>query len=223
MIDFALQRLNMVESQLRPSDITDRRILRAMGEIHREAFLPAQLQAVAYMDEDIRIARPAGGNRLVLAPRTLAKLVQLARVEPSERVLEVGCCSGYGTAVIARLCGEVFSIEADAELARMAVAALDAASVSNAKVANGPLVNGIPQEAPYDAIIVNGAVMRMSDALLDQLKDGGRLVAIVAAPGTGMGRAVVWRRNGSSFDDRAAFDAQADVLPGFELHPEFAL
>lgn len=222
MTDFALQRLNMVESQLRPSDITDRRILRAMGEIRREAYLPSHLQALAYMDDDIRLSRgPGAAPRVVLAPRTLAQLIQLARIEPNERVLEIGCATGYATAILARLARDVFAVEVDGELARMAVAALDGDGVQNAKVASGALQNGIPQEAPYDVIFVNGALSDAPPALLDQLKDGGRLVAVEA--GQGMGRALVWWRNGPSFDKRTVFDARAEMLPGFEVQPEFSL
>lgn len=222
MTDFAMQRLNMVESQLRPSDITDRRILRAMADIKRESYLPAHLQALAYMDEDIRIGSGGkGARRTMMAPRTLALLIQLARIEPGERVLEVGCGGGYATAVLARLAGQVLAVECDAELARAASAALAADGIGNAKVVTGALSQGHAAEAPYDAILVNGGLVEPPAGLLDQLRDGGRLVAVSVRDG--FGRAAVWMRHGMSYDRRTVFDASASVLPGLEVQPAFSL
>ncbi len=223
MSDFAMQRSNMVESQLRPCDITDRRILRAMGEVNREAFLPSQLRAMAYIDDDLRLTGAAvtPTPRLLLAPRTLAQLIQLARVEPGERVLEIGAGTGYATAVLARLAGDVIGVESDVALARQAAAALLGAGAGNARIVTADLAKGHPEDAPYDAIIINGAVARPPSALLDQLKDGGRMVAVWV--GAGGDHAVIWRRHGMHFDRRAAFDARTAVLPGFELEPGFSL
>jgi protein-L-isoaspartate(D-aspartate) O-methyltransferase len=222
MTDFAMQRLNMVESQLRPSDITDRRILRAMADIPREAYLPGPLKSLAYMDEDIRVpAGTKGQGRTMLAPRTLALLIQLARVEPNERVLEIGSGTGYATAVLARLTGQVTAVECDAELAKTAQATLSSAGIANAKVIAGALAEGHPADAPYDAILLNGALVTPPAALLDQLRDGGRLVAIEMREG--FGRAAVWMRHAMSYDKRTAFDAGAAILPGFEAQPAFSL
>ena len=221
MTDYAMQRLNMVESQLRPSDITDRRILRAMADIKRENYLPAHLRTLAYMDDDIRLTSPGKGARSMLAPRVLALLIQLARIEPGERVLEVGCGSGYATAVLARLAGRVTAVESDGELARAAIAALAADGVVNAAVQSGDLAAGFAADAPYDAILLNGALVQPPAALLDQLRDGGRLVAIEVRDG--ISRAAVWMRHGMSYDRRTAFDARSSVLPGFEVQPAFSL
>ena len=222
MTDYAMQRLNMVESQLRPSDITDRRILRAMAEIKRESYLPAHLRMLAYMDDDIRLASSGKiASRTMMAPRVLALLIQLARIEPGERVLEIGCGSGYATAVLARLAGQVIALESDAELARSAVAALAADAVANVRVVTGDLSQGFVAEAPYDAILLNGALVEPPAALLDQLRDGGRLVAVEMRDG--FGRATAWMRHGMNFDRRTAFDARSAVLPGFEVHSAFSL
>lgn len=222
MIDFAMQRTNMVESQLRPSDITDRRILRAMAAVPREIYLPAHLKAVAYMDEDIRLPGAARGQpRVLLAPRTLGKLIQLLRVEQGERVLEIGSGTGYVTQVLAQLAGSVIGLECDRNLAEGAVAALAEQKVANARIIVGPLVQGHAADAPYDAILAGGAISEPSPALLDQLRDGGRLVAIAASGG--FSQATVWRRHGMHFDRRVAFDASAPMLPGFAKAPGFAL
>ena len=215
MADLAAARLNMVESQVRPSDVTDRRIIKAMLEVPREKFVPAALASMAYMDEPVPLAaRNGSGIRYMLAPRTFAKLVQLAEIDPEAVVLDVGCAAGYSTAVLARLAKRVVAVESDKDLAEQARRLLEELGVGNAAVVEGRLVAGAPAEAPFDAIVLNGGVETVTPVLLEQLKEGGRLVAIVAEGP--LCRAQVWRRAGKTFDARPAFDAGAAVLPGFE-------
>lgn len=227
MIDSAQQRLNMVESQVRPSDVTDRRIIRAMLEVPREAFAPEAVRDIAYMDGSLPVSsRGLNGGRLglaryLLAPRTFAKMVQLAEVEPTSVVLDIGCATGYSTAVLARLAKAVVAVEVDAALAALASEALRNAGAGNAVVVEGPLAAGSPGHAPYDAILLNGAVPEVPAVLLEQLKEGGRLLAVIAE-GT-FGRAQIWRRAGKTFDARPAFDAAAELLPGFARAPDFVL
>ena len=223
MIDSKQQRINMVESQVRPSDVTDRRIIRAMLEVPREAFVPQSLQALAYMDEAVPAAEDAGGRpgRCLLAPRTFAKLVQLAEIGPDAVVLDVGCATGYSTAVLARLAKAVVAVEVDAALAASATQTLRRLGVGNALVIEGALEKGAPSHAPFDAILLDGAVPQVPQQLLEQLKDGGRLVAVIADGA--FGRAQVWRRTGKVFDPRPAFDAGAPPLPGFSRQAEFVL
>jgi protein-L-isoaspartate(D-aspartate) O-methyltransferase len=215
MTDTTQQRINMVDSQVRPSDVTDRRIIKAMLEVPREEFAPEQLHALAYTDGPLPVTMPGEGQspRALLPPRTLAKMLQLAGVEPDSTVLDVGCGTAYSTALLSRMAGRVIALESDSALAEGARAVLRRLGAANATVVEGPLEAGVPAEAPFDAILVEGAVPDVPQALLDQLKDGGRLVAVVV-PG-GFGRVQVWRRTGQSFAHRAAFDATADVLPGF--------
>jgi protein-L-isoaspartate(D-aspartate) O-methyltransferase len=221
MTDTRLQRLNMVESQVRTSDVTDRRILKAMMEIPREAFVPAALAPIAYMDESIAVSAKSNGagGRQLLAPRTLAKLIQLAQVDEKSSVLDVGCATGYSTAVLAMIAKQVVGLEADSGLAEAASAALRKLGIANAKVVCGPLADGVVSEAPFDAIILNGAVEVIPGALREQLKDGGRLVA-VAVEGP-LSRAQVTLRSGKAFDTRSAFEAPAAVLPGFQAPAGF--
>lgn len=214
MIDHATQRLNMVESQVRPSDVTDRRITRAMREIPREAFVPGPLKSIAYADEPLKISDGAHNQRYILAPRLLAKLVQLLDIEPDGVVLDVGPATGYSTALLARLGQAVVALEEDARLAERTQEVLANQGVDNAVVITGSMSKGAADEGPYDAILINGAVVDVPTALLDQLKDGGRCVAV--SIDNGVGRATVWRRHGMSFDRRPAFDASAPYLPGFE-------
>jgi protein-L-isoaspartate(D-aspartate) O-methyltransferase len=217
-IDTALQRLNMVESQVRPSDVTDRRILRAMSDVQREAFVPLVRRPVAYMDEAIPLG--LGSRRVMLAPRVLAKLIQACVVEPKSVVLDVGCATGYSTAVLARIARKAIGLDSDGELVARAAKMLTEQGIANATVHQGPMAEGRQAEGPYDAILVNGAIEVEPKALLDQLKDGGRLVCLSA--GTA-GKAVVWTRTGRNYDRRDEFDAVAPVLPGFEAPRAFTL
>jgi protein-L-isoaspartate(D-aspartate) O-methyltransferase len=222
MIDTQQQRINMVESQVRPSDVTDRRIIRAMLEVPREAFVPSALRALAYMDGPVPVVDTGvRSERYLLAPRTFAKLVQLAEIGPDAVVLDVGCATGYSAAVLARLAKSVLGVEVDPALATRARETLRQLDVTNAIVLEGALPTGAPMHAPFDAILLEGAVPNVPEELLTQLKDAGRLIAIVADGA--LGRAKLWRRTGKLFDARPAFDAGAPTLPGFTHQPEFVL
>jgi len=219
--DARTQRLNMVESQIRPSDMTDRRIIRAMSEIPREAFVPSHHRAVAYMDDAVPLVVSAQGRvqRAMLPPRTAAKMIQQAAVEPDHAVLIVGAGTGYSAAVLARLAKKVVAVEVDAALADRARATLAAEKIDNVVVKTGPLPAGSAADGPFDAILIEGAVTEVPQTLLDQLKQGGRLVTIVSDGGPG--RVVVWIRSRGSYTPREVFDASATVLPGFEKKPAF--
>ncbi len=220
MVDTAIQRLNMIESQVRPSDVVDRRIPVAMRAIPRERFVPPESQSIAYMDTDLSIGSSSDSPRVLLAPRVLAKMIQNLELEPTDIVLDVGCATGYSTAVLSRIAQTVVGLEQDADLVKAATANLEAVEADNAAIVEGHLVEGHSSEGPYDAILLNGAIAaEMPMAILDQLKDGGRLIAIV---GDEMrGRCMQWRRIGEAFDNRWLFDATAPVLPGFSADPQF--
>ncbi len=216
MADSALQRKNMVESQVRPSDVTDRRIMSAMQDLPRERFVPEGQRSLAYMDEAI----PFGGGRGLLDPRTFARLVQLGNIGAGDRVLDVGCLTGYSAAVLARLAGHVTALESDAGPARTAQIELAARAQTNADVVTGALAAGHADGAPYDVIIVEGATERMPEALTDQLAPGGRLVAIEVS-GHRLGQAVIITRSASGLTKRVAFEASGFLLPGFEKPAAF--
>ena len=215
MTDFAAARRNMVDGQVRTADVTDLRILSAMLALPRETFLPAGKGALAYLDRDV----PVGdGERRLLKPMLLAKLIQAADLSGTDRVLDVGCASGYGAAVLARIAGQVVALEQDAGLAQSARAALG--QLPNVAVVSGPLTAGWPLAAPYDAIVVEGATEFPPQALLRQLKDDGRLVCVLGSGPSG--KAMLYRRVGPDSGGRAIFDAAAPLLPGFVKPPEFA-
>ena len=208
MSDFAAQRLNMVEGQVRANDVTDRRIQAAMAEIPREDFVPAHLYSVAYMESCLEVAP----GRHMLDPRCFAKLAQLASIGAEDHVLDVGGAGGYSAAVLARLAKDVIALEEDSDLVGSASRRL--AGIENIRVEQGRLSGGFAQGAPYDVIFVNGALEFAPDALLAQLKPGGRLVAVIRC--AGRGQAHLFVKSDGAISSRAAFDAQVPVLPGFE-------
>lgn len=221
MIDAAIQRKNMVESQVRPSEISDRRVTGAMEEIPREVFVPLPMRPIAYADGEVRLktAQPGESRRALMAPRTFAKLLQLADIGNHDVVLDVGCATGYSAAVLALIAETVVALEEDPELAETAVETTRKLSLDNLVVVTGELVSGYPSEGPFDAIILEGAVSYVPPILLDQLKDGGRLVAVLEnGP---VPRAVLWRRYGEQFDQTPAFEAACPRLPGFEAVKTF--
>jgi protein-L-isoaspartate(D-aspartate) O-methyltransferase len=211
MADLALQRKNMVESQVRPSDVTDRRIMAAMTNIARERYVPPNLLTLAYTDEAV----PLSGGRALMAPRTLARLIQLAGAEMGDKALVVGAATGYGAAVLGHLGCHVVALECDALLAKAAQTALINEALEHVTVVTGALTEGHAAGAPYDVILVEGAVELIPPGLLSQLAAGGRLVTIVIADGVGRA-VVVSKAEGGVPSQRAAFDAEAASLPGFE-------
>ncbi|GBE44639.1 protein-L-isoaspartate O-methyltransferase [bacterium BMS3Bbin10] len=221
MNDYAAARHNMVESQIRPNQVSDARLLRAMMDIPREDFVPASLRPLAYMEEEIPVAPPRRGmaQRCLVSPMPLARMIQLAEVEPDDLVLDVGCATGYSTAILARLAESVVGLECDEGLAEQASRTLMELGADNAAVVSGFLPDGYPGEGPYDVILLNGAVPEVPGRLMDQLKDGGRLAAIIAAHN--FGQATLFRNSGGHVNHRPAFDAAGPALPGFELEKEF--
>lgn len=227
MSDYGVQRKNMVESQLRPSDVTDRRILRVMGALPREAFVPARVAALAYMDEPVPLdGTTAGPPRVLTSPRLLAKLLVLADINDTDRVLVVGAATGYSTAVIATLCKSVVALEQDpglAETARRTLATpatgTGASDQTAIPVELGPLSVGVPARSPFDVIVIDGAIGRRPTELLEQLADGGRCVAVLSV--AGVSRATLWRKIGNHIGEHDAFDAATALIPGFEPSKAF--
>ena len=221
MVDFAEQRLNMVESQVRPSDLTDRRIMTAMLEVCREAYLPAALQGVAYSDGELSLRSIDGAQteREMLAPRTIAQMIQTLELEAQDIVLLAGTGSGYEAALLSDIVQTVVCIETDKGLAAWAETALQNQHVGNAATVEGALDDGYASEGPYDAILINGGVDHVPARLLDQLKDGGRLVAIRRLDG--VTRLVRWQRDGERYALLEQNAASARVLPAFEQEASF--
>jgi protein-L-isoaspartate(D-aspartate) O-methyltransferase len=217
MTDFATARRNMVDGQIRTADVTDLRVLSAMLEVPREQFVAPVMAGLAYLDLDVPVGEGARPSRRLIKPMVLAKLIQAAELAATDRVLDVGCVTGYAAALLARIAGEVVALEQDAALAEAARAALS--PLPNVGVVSGPLIDGWAQGAPYDAILLEGATEFAPETLFRQLKDGGRLVCVLGAPPGA--KAMLYRRSGGEIGGRPLFDAAAPVLPGFVKPPEF--
>jgi protein-L-isoaspartate(D-aspartate) O-methyltransferase len=212
-MDFAAARQFMVQGQVRINDVTEPRLTGAMLEIPRERFVPTTLADLAYLDRDLPLSAGADGGRCLLKPLILAKLLQVAAVEPTDRVLDVGCATGYGAALLAHLAGSIVALEEDEELARHAERNLTGLGVANVTVVRGPLSEGWPSQAPYDVIVVEGRCEIAPQPLLSQLGQGGRLVCVQgrgpAAKGT------IYRCSHGDVSGWPLFDAAAPLLPGF--------
>ena len=210
-MDFAVARRNMVECQLRTNKVTDERLLSAMSELPREAFVPSSKNTLAYIDEDIEVAK----GRYLMEPMALARLMQAVQIGEKESVLVIGAATGYMSAVAGKLGGPVFSLESDKELATDAGKALTEYALDNVIVVEGDLKDGYPKEAPFDVILFQGAVEEVPASIFDQLSEGGRLGVIVGAAGQ-VGRATLYWKQHAVVSDRVLFDANIKNLPGFE-------
>lgn len=213
MIDFAAARTHMVDGQVRISDVTDLRILWAFQTIERERFVPPDKRELAYVDFDM----PVAPGRWLMKPRVLAKLLQVADIRSTDRVLDVGCGLGYSAAILGRIAAEVVALE-ESDLAAQARHAL--AGEKNVDVVTGRLADGYPAAAPYEVIVMEGASEVQPESLLAQLSDRGRLVCILG--GDASAKAMLYTRSGDDVGSRPVFDAVAGVLPGFAKPPAFA-
>ena len=210
MPDYAAQRFNMVESQVRPNDVPDPRIQEAMLTIPRERFVPAANRAMAYAEAPAEVVP----GRFLMEARTLSKLLYLADIGAEDRALVVGCGTGYSAAVIAKLAARVTALESDVDLVRVASDMLQAVGAANAQVVQGSLADGDKGNAPYDVILIDGAVETVPEAILGQLAEGGRLVTVIQDGAHS--RAHLYVRRGGHVGDRPDFDAPAPLLPGFK-------
>ena len=219
MADFAAMRAHMVDGQILPSKVTDQRLIDAMLRMPREQFVPAAMRGVAYVDEDIEIAP----GRFLMEPVVMARLIQAASIGSSDLVLDIGCATGYATAIMGMLAGTVLGLECEPDLAARASALLAELGVDNSAVVEGPLTEGSPHQAPFDVIFIGGAVADVPRAIIDQLAEGGRLVAVVAAGRGGgvMGEARRITRIGGIVSSRPLFDAAVPLMPGFAAKPGF--
>lgn len=217
MTEFSARRVMMVDTQVRPSDVTKFPIIEAMLSVPREVYVPSALREAAYMGENIEFAP----GRVVLEARSLAKLLDALDVRRDELVLDIGCGLGYSTAVIARMAEAVIAVEEDETLAGGAERTLAAQGVDNAAVVTGPLVAGAAKHAPYDVIVLQGAAQTIPAAILDQLKEGGRIGALFMEGALGVAR--IGHKKDGRISWRFSFNASAPVLPGFTTARSFVL
>jgi len=217
MTDFVSLRTAMVDRQIRPSDVTKIPVIDAMLSVPREAFVPVAMKNVAYAGEHINL----GNGRVVLDPRVFAKMLDLLDVGPGDMVLDLACALGYSTAVISHMAEAVVGVEQNPDLATEAEENLSVQSVDNGFISQGALTGGAPKHGPYDAVLVGGGVETVPQSILDQLKVGGRIVAIFVSGASGICRLGLKTDSGVTW--RPVFDATAPVLPGFGLASGFIL
>lgn len=215
--EYSAARLNMVEGQIRPNKVTDQRVVDAFLAVPRDQFVPAGLRGVAYVDKSI----PIGKGRFLLEPMVLARILNDARIQSTDIVLDIGAGTGYSAAVLGQLASTVVVVESDAELAAQANQAMQTHGVDNAAVMQGPLEAGWAKQGPYNVIVLEGAVAAIPASLLDQLAEGGRLVGVVFAE-SGQATARLYQKLSGQVSSRVLFDASAALLPGFEAKPNFA-
>jgi protein-L-isoaspartate(D-aspartate) O-methyltransferase len=218
MSGFSIARQKMVNCQVRPSDVTDIRIIEAMLEVPREAFVPDRQRGLAYLDLDLDVSEGAA-KRFLIKPAVMAKMLQAAEIGATDNVLVVGCASGYAASIVARLAARVTATESDPQLAAKAAAILGEIGPANVIVRPGAAAEGDPANAPYDVIFLNGATEIVPEQLYRKLREGGRLVgvfAMIKPP-----RATIITHSHDDFGSRPLFDAVAPVLPGLERRPAF--
>jgi protein-L-isoaspartate(D-aspartate) O-methyltransferase len=219
MSGFSTARQYMVDGQVRPSDVTDLRIIDAMLALPREAFVPESQRALAYLDLDLDVSEGGSVTRYLIKPVVIAKMLQAADIKDTDSVLVVGCASGYTAALVARLAGKVTATEVDPTLAAKAGDVLAQLGFDKVTVRAAGTAEGDPANAPYDAIVLDGATEITPDRLYGQLKDGGRLVGVFAM--STPPRATIVTHSHGDFGNRALFDATVPVLPGLERRPAF--
>jgi protein-L-isoaspartate(D-aspartate) O-methyltransferase len=219
MSAFSTARQKMVDGQVRPSDVTDSRIIDAMLAVPREAFVPENQRGLAYLDLDLDVSEAGSTKRFLIKPAVTAKLLHAAEISATDHVLVVGCATGYLAAVVAQFAGQVTATEADPSLAARAGEVLSQLGLGNVAVRAAEAADGDPAGSPYDVIVLNGATEIAPERLYRQLRDGGRLVGVfaVAKPP----RATIVTRSHDDFGNRTLFDATVPVLPGLERHPAF--
>lgn len=217
MTDYAARRTMMVDTQVRPSDVTKFPIIDAMLSVPREAFVPTALREAAYMGENLDL----GEGRVMLDPRTLAKMLDALEIENDDLVLDIGSAYGYSAAVIARMAEAVVAVEDKAAVIAEAQRTLSEQGADNVVLHEGPLAEGAPEHGPYDVITVQGAVEHLPETLSAQLKDGGRMACLFMEGALGVVR-IGYKIDGR-INWRYAFNAGAPVLPGFERHAAFTL
>jgi len=219
MSGFATARQRMVDGQVRPNDVTDPRILDAMLAVPREAFIPENQRPLAYLDLDLDVGEGASAKRFLIKPVVTARMLQAAEIKDTDKVLVAGSATGYMAAVVARLAGQVIATETDPAQAARAREVLARLGLANVTFQAAAPADGDPANAPYDAIVLDGATEVTPDRLYGQLRDGGRLVGVFAM--TRPSRALIVTRSHGDFGHRVLFDASVPVLPGLERLPAF--
>lgn len=216
MSSLATARQHMIDSQLRPNEVNDEKIIEAITSVNREKFIPKALSGVAYNDDNIQVSQ----DRSIMGPMVFSRLVDAAKIKADDLVLDIGCATGYSSAVLANLAEAVVALEEDAELADNAINILASEECDNVAVVNGTLVEGLAAQGPYDLIFINGMIDYIPDTIIDQIADGGRLICVLNDNGIGKATYVI-SENGV-VGKRTLFDATIPSLHAFDLKKTFS-
>ncbi|EJF77137.1 protein-L-isoaspartate O-methyltransferase [Candidatus Bartonella washoeensis Sb944nv] len=219
--DFAELRRKMVDNQIRTVDVTDLSVLEAFLTVSREDFIPEDMRALSYLDTDILLCseQSEASARYLMAPASLAKLLQLAAVKSSDIVLDVGANSGYCAALLSKFAGFVIALEANKTLLKRAAETLERNQYNNVVVVHGPLEQGYAVEGPYDVILIEGSVDFIPEYIFDQMKNYGRLVVVEGHGNAGVAR--IYVKEDGIISVRRAFNLAVKCLPGFLKAPDF--
>jgi len=213
--DFATARSSMIDCQLRPNEVNDERIIEAIRAVPREKYVPKAKRSIAYVDEDIEVC----DGRYLMEPVIFARLLVAADVKKGDLVLDIGCATGYSSAVLAGLADAVVALEEHEDLAAQAEKKLSEQDIMNVAVVKGTLVDGVAKQGAYDVIYIEGAVDEVPAKLIEQLKEGGRLVCVLLEGGVGRGHII--RMQDGMATAHNLFDANVEMLPGFEKEKSF--
>lgn len=217
MTPFATRRRTMVDTQVRPSDVTKFPIIEALLSVPKELYVPVSQREATYVGENLRL----GDDRVILDPRTMAKMLDVLDIQPDEMVLDIGCGLGYSSAILAQLAEAVIAVEEDADLATEAQSTLSAEDVDNVAVLEAPLTEGAAKHGPYDVVVVQGAVAALPAAITDQVKESGRIICLFMEGNLGVAR--LGHKSDGHISWRQCFNASAPVLPGFTKQDAFVL
>ena len=215
---FEALRKAMVDSQIRPNKVIDDRVIAAFMNVPRERFVSKNMQNLAYIDEDIHLS----GGRFIVEAMVMARIIQTLALDDTQSVMLIGAGTGYTAALLSSLAASVIAIETRAQMVEKAQQAVAGLDIGNVAVIKARLQDGYASEAPYDAIIIEGAVEHMPQSLLDQLADGGRLASIWRPDGTQAGEACIWHKTGDAVSRTPLFTAQVPVLDEFRAKPKFS-
>lgn len=215
MSNFSIARTTMIDSQIRPSDVNDPRLLKAIGAVPRENFVPKAKRGTAYVDEDVAL----GEGRFLMEPMVFARLMDAAAITDSDVVLDIGGATGYSAAVISHLADAVVALESDAAMVTSAEKRLAEIEVVNVAVVEGELIAGVAKQGPFDVIFINGSVPKVPANLTKQLSDGGRLLCVIDDNGIGRARKIT--KVDGELVEQTLFDAYVEPVPGFEEKASF--
>ncbi len=217
-MNYKLARMNMVENQIRANRVTDDKVIEAFKEVPREHFVPTTLKEISYNDEDILLAK----NRYMMKPMVLARFFQFLSLKGNENILHIGSNTGYASAILSRLCSAVISIESDKKLYEKSISHLSELSFDNVVPLYGQMENGVPKEAPFDVIFIEGSIEETPNILFNQLNENGKLIVTLRPYGMSIGKANIFFKMHNEIGREELFDAQVYQLPIFKNKIKFS-